>query len=142
MKTDLFVIERTFSAAPNKVWEAITDTKKMKQWYFDLEKFKPEVGFKFQFLAGSDTKKYLHICKVMEAEEGKKLAYTWSYDNYPGNSLVTFELFEAGTGTRVKLTHSGLDTFPAKDDPNFAKESFAAGWTEIIGKNLKNFIEE
>ncbi|MNY78216.1 hypothetical protein D3C86_2183760 [compost metagenome] len=56
--------------------------------------------------------------------------------------MVKFELFETGTGTRVKLTHSGLDTFPAKDDPNFAKESFAAGWTEIIGKNLKNFIEE
>lgn len=142
MKTDPFVIERTFSAAPSKVWEAITDTKKMKQWYFNLEAFKPEVGFKFQFLAGSDTKKYLHICKVTEVEEGKKLTYSWCYDNYPGQSWVKFELFEAGTNTRVKLTHTGLESFPSKDDPNFAKESFAAGWTEIIGKNLKNFVEQ
>lgn len=142
MKTDPFVIERTFSATPNKVWEAITDTKKMKQWYFNIEAFKPEVGFKFQFLAGSENKKYLHICKITEVEEGKKLTYSWCYDNYPGQSWVKFELFEAGTNTRIKLTHTGLDSFPSKDDANFAKESFAAGWTEIIGKNLKNFVEQ
>lgn len=141
MKTDPFLIERTFNAPLSKVWEAITDSKKMKQWYFDIETFKPEVGFKFQFMAGDDKKKYLHICKVTEAEEGKKLTYSWSYDNYPGQSWVSFELFNVGANTRLKLTHSGLDTFPHKDDPNFAKESFAAGWKQIIGTNLKDFVE-
>lgn len=142
MKTDPVIIERTFSVPVTKVWEAITDAKKMKEWYFNIENFKPEVGFKFQFLAGSEDKKYLHICKITEAEEGKKLSYTWNYDNYPGNSSVTFELFESGTGTRIKLTHSGLDTFPSKDDTNFSKESFTAGWKEIIGNNLKAFLEK
>lgn len=86
MKADPFLIERTFNAPVGKVWEAITDTQKMKQWYFDIEAFKPEPGFKFQFLAGDDKKKYLHICKVTEVEEGKKLTYSWSYDNYQGQS--------------------------------------------------------
>ena len=140
MKNDPFLIERTFNAPLNKVWQAVTDVKKMKGWYFELEEFKPQIGFKFQFLAGSETKKYLHVCKVTEVEEGKKITYSWSYDNYPGQSWVTFELFEAGTNTRIKLTHAGLDSFP-KDDPSFAKESFAAGWTQIIGTNLKNFVE-
>lgn len=142
MKTDPVIIERTFSVPAIKVWEALTDAKKMKEWYFNIENFKPEVGFKFQFMAGSENKNYLHICKVTEADEGKKLTYTWSYDNYPGNSSVTFELFEVGTGTRVKLTHTGLDTFPAKDDANFSKESFTAGWKEIIGTNLKAYLEK
>ncbi|ACU05544.1 MULTISPECIES: SRPBCC family protein [Pedobacter] len=141
MKADPFLIERTFNAPVGKVWEAITDTQKMKQWYFDIEAFKPEPGFKFQFLAGDDKKKYLHICKVTEVEEGKKLTYSWSYDNYQGQSWVCFELFGAGTGTRIKLTHTGLDSFP-KDDPAFSKESFAAGWTQIIGINLKKFVEQ
>ena len=141
MKANPFLIERNFSAPLSKVWEAITDTGKMKHWYFDLEKFKPEVGFKFQFMAGDDKKKYLHICMVTQAEEGKVLEYSWSYDNYPGQSWVKFELFEAGTGTRLKLTHTGIDSFP-KDDPSFAKERFAAGWTAIIGTNLKNFLEQ
>jgi uncharacterized protein YndB with AHSA1/START domain len=142
MKTDPVIIERTFSVPASKVWEALTDAKKMKEWYFNIENFKPEVGFKFQFLAGSENKSYLHICKVTEAEEGKKLTYTWNYDNYPGNSSVTFELFEAGTGTRVKLTHSGLETFPSKDNANFSKESFTAGWKEIIGTNLKAYLDK
>jgi uncharacterized protein YndB with AHSA1/START domain len=42
-----FTIERTYSASVKKVWEAITDKAKMKQWYFDLSEFKPEVGFEF-----------------------------------------------------------------------------------------------
>lgn len=140
MKANPFLIERTFHAPVSKVWEAITDPTKMKHWYFDLEKFKPEQGFKFQFLAGDDKKKYLHICKVTEVEEGKTLEYSWCYDNYPGQSWVKFELFETGTGTRLKLTHTGIDSFP-KDDPAFAKESFAAGWTQIIATNLKNFLD-
>lgn len=141
MKQDSFFIERTFNASSNSVWEAITDVRKMQQWYFNLESFKPEPGFKFQFLAGNDKKKYLHICEVKEAEPGKKLTYTWIYDNYPGKSCVKFELFETGTNTRLTLTHTGLDTFP-KDDPAFTRESFAAGWTQIIGTNLKKFLEQ
>lgn len=141
MKTDSFLIERTFNAPISTVWEALTDSAKMRQWYFDIENFKAEPGFKFQFLAGSDQKQYLHICEVKEAGAEKILAYTWAYDNYPGKSYVKFELFSVGTDTRLTFTHTGLETFP-KDDPNFAKESFAAGWTQIIGTNLKKFVTQ
>jgi uncharacterized protein YndB with AHSA1/START domain len=141
MKTDSFLIERTFNAPITTVWEAITDAHKMQQWYFNIENFKAELGFKFQFLAGDDKKKYLHICEIKEVEAGKKLAYTWAYDNYPGKSCVKFELFNAGLNTRLTLTHTGLDTFP-KDDPAFTRESFAAGWTHIIGTSLKNFLTQ
>ena len=30
----------------------------MKQWYFDLAEFKPEVGFKFQFMGGTEDNQY------------------------------------------------------------------------------------
>jgi len=72
---------------------------------------------------------------------GKKLVYSWRYDGYEGNSIVTFELFEEGNTTRVKLTHAGLETFP-KDKPDFARESFVKGWTYIIGTSLKDFVEK
>jgi hypothetical protein len=71
----------------------------------------------------------------------QKIAYSWRYDGYAGSSLVTFELYEVGTKTRVKLTHAGLETFP-KDDPNFAKKSFEQGWTHIVGTSLKAFTEK
>ena len=140
MKNEPLVVERTFNAPIEKVWEAITDKDNMKQWYFDLAEFKPEVGFEFQFTGGSEDKTYLHLCKVTEVVAGKKLTYSWRYDGYAGNSFVTFELFPEGDKTRLKLTHADLDTFPA-DNPDMAKESFMAGWTEIIGTNLKNYLE-
>ena len=136
-----FVIERTYNAPVEKVWQAITFKSQMKQWYFDLAEFKPEVGFEFQFEAGEEGKKYLHRCKVTDVVTGKKLTYSWRYDGYEGNSFVTFELFPEGDKTRLKLTHAGLETLPVSN-PDFAKENFAMGWTSLIGTMLKNFVEQ
>jgi uncharacterized protein YndB with AHSA1/START domain len=136
-----FEIERTYNAPVARVWKAITDKEDMKQWYFDLKEFKPEVGFEFTFSGGTEEKQYLHICKITEVVPQKKLTYSWRYDGYEGNSFVTFELFDEGNKTRVKLTHAGLDTFPA-DNSDFAAESFAMGWNDIIGNQLKEFVEK
>ena len=139
METQPFVIERTYNAPIQKVWEAITDHKKMKEWYFDLEDFKPEVGFKFTFDGGSPEKTYTHLCEVTDVIPGKKLAHTWAYKDYPGISYLTWELFDEGGKTRLKLTHSGLETFP-QNNADFAKESFSKGWTYIIGTSLENYL--
>ena len=141
MKNEPFVIERTMNAPTEKVWQAITDKNQMKQWYFDLAEFKPEVGFEFSLLGGSEEQKYLHLCKITEVVPGKKLQYSWRYDQYPGNSFVTFELFPDGVKTRLKLTHEGLETFPT-DNKDFARSSFEAGWTYIIGKSIIEFVEK
>jgi uncharacterized protein YndB with AHSA1/START domain len=134
------IIERTYHAPVAKVWKALTDKTLMKEWYFDLAEFKAECGFEFSFLGGPDGRSYKHLCKVVEVEEGKKIAYTWRYEGYEGDSLVSFELFEEGENTRVKLTHEGLETFPASN-PDLAKHNFVQGWTEIIGTSLKNYLE-
>ena len=134
------VVEHTFRAPVERVWRAITDRDEMKQWYFDIAEFKPEVGFEFQFEGNDGNKTYVHLCKVTEVIANRKLTYSWRYEGYEGISFVTFELFEEGEVTRLKLTHEGLETFPA--DPSFARENFNAGWTEIIGTNLKTFLEE
>lgn len=140
MKQDPFVLERSLQAPPALVWQAITDKDKMKEWYFDLEEFKPQVGFEFQFYGGREERQYLHLCKVTEVVPGEKITYSWSYKGYPGESFVTFELFPDGADkTRLKLTHAGLETFPA-DNPDFAKENFVAGWSQIIGTNLVNYF--
>jgi hypothetical protein len=41
----------------------------------------------------------------------------------------------------LKLTHEGLETFPASNT-DFAKENFVAGWTHIVGTSLKEFVEK
>jgi len=140
---DPVIIERTYNAPAEKVWKAITEKEQMKQWYFDLAEFKPEPGFEFQFWGGDPNGvQYLHVCKIVEAIPNKKLSHTWRYDGYEGNSLVTFELFGEGDKTRLKLTHAGLDNFPAKTTPAFAKQNFEAGWTAIVGTSLKEYVEK
>lgn len=139
MKHEPFVIERIYNAPVEKVWKAITDKDQMKEWYFDIASFTPEVGFEFQFEAGDDKKSYLHLCKITDVVTEKKLRYSWRYDGYEGDSFVTFELFPDGSGTRLKLTHEGLETFP--DIKDFAKENFAEGWEQIIGTSLKKYVE-
>jgi uncharacterized protein YndB with AHSA1/START domain len=141
MNHEPFVIERTYNAPVEKVWKAITDKEQMKEWYFDIAEFKAEKGFEFQFYGeDEECNKFLHLCKVMEVIPNKKLKHSWRYDGYEGDSFVTFELFGEDGKTRVKLTHEGLETFPAI--PSFAKENFAAGWTQIIGTSLKDFVEK
>ncbi len=134
------VIERTFNAPIKKIWPAITDKDQMKQWYFDLPDFKPEVGFEFKFYAGPEGKQYLHQCKVTDVINGKKIAYSWRYDGLAGNSVVTFELFEEGNKTRLKLTHEGTETF-VTDNQDFARESFTGGWTHFSDA-LKTYVEK
>ena len=140
MKTAPFVIERTYNVPVEKVWQAITDKDKMKEWYFDLKEFKPEVGFEFQFSGGPDGRQYLHLCKITEVAPAKKLTHTWIYDGYAGESFVTWELFDEGEKTKVKLTHAGLETFPP--NPDFARTNFEAGWTDIVGRSLAEYLEK
>lgn len=136
-----FEIERVFNAKRSEVWRALTEKDLMKQWYFDLPEFREEVGFVFEFTGGKEGgAQYLHRCEIIEVAPGQKLVHTWTYVGYPGISHVAFELSDEGDGTRLKLTHSGLDTFPT-DIPDFDPQNFAAGWTMIIGTSLKAFLE-
>lgn len=135
------IIERVFHAPVHKVWRAITDKDQMKQWYFDVSSFRPEVGHEFTFSGGSEEQTYIHHCKITEVIAEKKLQYTWRYEGYEGNSVLTFELFPEGEKTRLKLTHEGLESFP-QTSKDFARESFQAGWTYIIGESLPKFLEK
>ncbi len=138
--TEAVMIERTFNAPVARVWKALTNADEMRVWYFDLKEFKPEVGFEFEFTVEHEGTKYHHLCKITEVIPQKKIAYTWRYAGEEGNSLVTFELFDDGGKTRLKLTHEGLETFPKL--PAYAKTNFEKGWNEIIGSSLKQYVEE
>ncbi len=140
MENKPIIVERKYNAPISKVWKAITDKEEMKQWYFDLAEFQPELGFKFQFIGGTEDNQYLHLCEIIEVIPKKKLTYSWRYDGYEGNSFVTFELFEEGDETRLKLTHRGLESFPA--NPDFAKTNFEMGWDQIINTSLKEYLSK
>jgi len=141
MDNEPIIIERVFNALISKVWKAITDRDEMGKWYFDLAEFKAETGYKFQFFGGpSPDRQYLHLCEITEVIDERKLSHSWRFDGYRGNSILTFELSAQDNKTLLKLTHSGLETFP-EENPDFAKANFVIGWNEIINVSLKKYLE-
>jgi uncharacterized protein YndB with AHSA1/START domain len=139
-QAEAVVVERTLNAPIARVWKALTDANQMRQWYFDLKEFKPQVGFEFEFVVEHEGNRYHHLCQVTDVVPQKRIAYTWRYKGEPGDSLVTFELFGEGNKTRVKVTHTGIETFPKT--PAYARKNFENGWTAIIGTELKQFVEK
>lgn len=141
MSQEPIIIERTYPVNAARVWNALTNNNEMKKWYFDLADFQPKVGFEFKFDGGPPGGiVYHHVCKITEVVPEQKICYSWRYEGYEGISIVCFELFEEGDKTGVKLTHSGVGTFP-KNHPDFTAKNFVAGWTEILGQHLRKYLE-
>src|SRR6476660_5202105 len=92
METKPLIVERTYNASIEKVWNAITNKDQMKEWYFDLKEFKAQKGFKFSFTGGDEHVQYVHNCEVLEVDPPNKLSHTWTYEKNSGYSVVTWEL--------------------------------------------------
>lgn len=135
------IIERLIDAPTTRVWQALTDKQELKQWLPFMADFQPEVGHELRFQLGRDAEhQYEHVCKVTEVIEGKKLVYGWRYEGYPGDSLVSFELFADGDKTKLVLTHTILQPFPA-DNPDFAMSSFSEGWN-YTADGLADYVKK
>jgi len=136
------ILERTFNATVEQVWEALTNVEQMKQWYFpQLNDFRPDPGFTTEFNVHHEGKDWLHVWKIAEVVPLKKISLEWKFSGYPGNSLLTFELFPEGRQTKLVLTHEGIESFLPEQNPGLARENFVLGWTEFMDNGLKNFLE-
>ena len=136
------IVEQTFPLSINTVWKAITEIDQMRQWYFEnIPSFEPDVGFETQFNVRCEGRDFLHLWKVTEVVPKQKITYSWKYDSYPGDSFVTFELFEEDNLTTIRLTHQVQESFP-EDIPEFAREGCVEGWTYFIRKSLKEYLEK
>jgi uncharacterized protein YndB with AHSA1/START domain len=141
MNSNVIQLERIFDAPVSVLWKALTNKAEMKKWYFDLEEFKAEVGFKFSFTGGpTPDRQYVHLCEVTEVIPQQKLVYSWAYEGYSGMSYVTFELSPLDNKTLFKLKHTGIETFP-QAQPDFAIFNFNVGWNGLINKSLEAYVE-
>jgi len=142
LNPDDVIIERAFNAPIDVVWQAITEPEQMKKWYFPaIQTFKPEVGFEVRINTECDGKTKEHLWKVTEVVPGRKIAYNWNYTVNRGNSTVSWELFDEGKTTRLRLVHKGLLSFEPEKNPGFARSGFFGGWTHFAGR-LKDYVEK
>jgi uncharacterized protein YndB with AHSA1/START domain len=142
-KTDPpIIVEVNYSASVEKVWEAMTQSEKMIQWFFEnIESFQAEVGFETSFAIQSNERTFTHVWKIKEVIPSKKISYSWSYEEYSGDGFVEFEIFEKENGTQLRLTNIITEDYP-NDIPEFKRESCIGGWNYFLGERLKAFLEK
>jgi len=98
------VVKHTFNTSVQKVWSAITDLNEMRQWYFNqIDDFRPEVGFKTQFVVQIENRVFTHLWEVNQVIPQQKITYNWKFLEYPGNGDVTFELIPENDGVKLRL---------------------------------------
>jgi uncharacterized protein YndB with AHSA1/START domain len=136
------VVEQTFQASIDAVWNAITEIGQMREWYFDaIPSFQPVVGFETQFNVRDQGRDFLHMWKLTDVVPPRMITYNWKYEGYSGDSFVVFELIEQNDGTKLRLRHQVTESFP-EDIAAFSREITIEGWTYFIKNTLKAFLEK
>ncbi len=134
------IIERRFDAPMETVWKAITEIEQMKEWFMgELHSFKAEVGFETEFMVRHEGKEYPHLWKVTEVVPGRKYSVEWRFKGYSGSSLATMELFAEEGGTKLRLTHAGLENYP-REATELSRANFASGWSSLINEKLREHL--
>ena len=128
--TTIPAIERTLDlfAAPERVWQALTDQDELARWFGDRADFRPEVGYE----GWMEFEGHGRVPMLVEAVDApRRLAVRWGD---PGGSLAdrstlvewTLDALPDG-GTRLHLRESGF-TDPAGRSGN------TAGWLSELAE--------
>ncbi len=141
-KNDIpIIVEQSFNASIQAVWNAITDINEMHKWYFEnIPDFKPVVGFKTQFNVQSEERNFLHKWEITEVKPLRLIKYSWVFEEYPGKSTAAFEIFEEEKLTKLRLKVNVLEDFP-DEIPEFTTDSCLNGWNYFIKQRLKDYLE-
>lgn len=136
------VVSHTYPATQEQLWIALTDLTKMKKWYFEnIDAFEPIVGSTSHFEVVSEGRTFTHLWRVVEVEPFEKIVYNWRYEEYSGDSNVSFELFQLGSENGVEVTVEVLEDFP-ENVPEFKRESCIGGWNYFLKERLKAYFQE
>ncbi|MBA8901603.1 SRPBCC domain-containing protein [Phyllobacterium sp. P30BS-XVII] len=134
--TQAIVVDEIFPHAPETIWKTLTSGDLISRWLMEPAGFEPVAGNQFTFRtkpagAWDGT---IH-CEVLEVVPNERLAYAWK-GGHAGNdgygskleTVVTFTLSKAETGTRLRLVHSGF-VLPKNDT---ALRNMSEGWRTIL----------
>jgi uncharacterized protein YndB with AHSA1/START domain len=123
------IVEREIPFPPEKIWRALTQPHLIEEWLMKSD-FKPAVDHRFSFRADWGSVD----CQVMAIEAGKTLSYTWAAHGL--DSVVTWTLTPAGTGTLLRMEQSGFrpDQKQAFHGARFGWQKFFTGLEQVLAR--------
>ena len=146
---DAIVSEIEIAAPAQRVFKALSDAGELKQWFSGPEcpakfwKMDARVGGRYSYatekgsIVVNGVSEFECQGEILECDPPRLLVYTWiaNWHDTPGaRTVVRWELTEKGSGTHVRVTHSGLSSLP------IARKDYTGGWPEVV-EMLKKFVE-
>lgn len=142
-----FIVERTYSAAPRRVFAAFADPTAKRAWFvegegWDIQSY--ELDFReggteksaFRFLKGEETfgekTVFGNDTVFYEIIPNERIIFTYSMDRNGKRfsvSLATVEIKAADKGTRLIFTEHGA-FFDGADGVKMREQ----GWNDLLGK--------
>ncbi|MGA7907127.1 MAG: SRPBCC domain-containing protein [Candidatus Sulfotelmatobacter sp.] len=144
---DAVISEIEIAAQPERVFQALIDREQALQWgkgdAFEITQWEMDArpGGKWRFVSRerkAAAQFFDHHGEILEIDPPRLLAYTWFanwHENPAHRTVVRWELSPTKTGTRVKLTHSGLARLPG------GCEGYSQGWPGLL-QQIKKFAEK
>jgi len=129
LQTRTVTVEREFAHPPEKIWRALTQPHLIEAWLMKND-FVPAPHHRFKLTGDWGSVD----CEVLEIEPNRSLSYTWAAMGL--DSVVTWTLTPAGTGTHLKVEQTGFQ--PGQDAAyNGAKygwNKFTTALDEVLAK--------
>lgn len=120
--------ELNFNAAPNKIYEALLDSKSFAAFTGAPAAIDAKVGGGLTAFGGMITG--INV----ELVPGQRIVQAWRAGNWPEgiHSIVKFELAAAANGTKLTLDHSGA--------PEGSEAMLEQGWHTMYWGPLAKFV--
>ena len=135
--------EITVNAPRKTVWGYFENPDLLAGWLM-RNNFSGKLGEEFQFFAQpSNDWDGVLLCRLVEFDPPKKLAFTWDANNIKGETLVTIELVEEAEKTRVRLVHANFENASVDVEPIIRGHD--AGWTDhlhVLALQLEEEVSE
>ena len=143
---DTFVIERTYPATPERVYQAFADPQAKARWFAapaEWEQSRGTLEFKAggkEFLSSTPPghKPHTYEATYLDIMPNERIVYVYEMHIGPNKisaSLATIELAPEGKGTKLKLTEQGV--FLDGYDDAGSREKGTHGLLDQLGKSLE-----
>ena len=138
MEKPQFVYVTYISTSPEKLWNALLDSKMTAQYWQheNLSDWKP--GSKWEHRACDDKGTLRLVGKVIECSPPRRLVLTWASPadvaREEKHSRVTFEIEPIGDVVRLTVTH---DRFEPDSE---MLQAIMKGWPKVLS-SLKSLLE-
>jgi uncharacterized protein YndB with AHSA1/START domain len=122
-------------ATPGAAWAALTEPRRVAEWFTEATPL-GAVGDAYRLDFGDGS---VVVGVVRLLEPGRRFAHTWAWADVEPiqETLVTWSVQPAGSGSRITLTHDGWAAAGADEAARADHEGYWTGYLEDLAAILR-----